>query len=91
MQALLTVEAAQQLRPESAPMRIVAAVLYALVGAGEAALEALQRLEVKHIMHDSLTPHLALPVALPSCDRAPSQVPPFPFTSIPPLSHSRAA
>ena len=55
VQALLVLEAAQQRRRVSAPLRLAATGLYSLLGAPAAAAESFGALDVKHIQHDTLS------------------------------------
>ena len=54
-QALLVLEAAQQRRKVSAPLRLAATGLYSLLGAPTAAAESFGALDIKHIQHDTLS------------------------------------
>ena len=55
LQALLALEAAQQARKVSAPLRLAAVGLCALLGAPEAAAAHFSALDIKHIQHDTLS------------------------------------
>ncbi|KAL6772088.1 hypothetical protein ACKKBG_A28890 [Auxenochlorella protothecoides x Auxenochlorella symbiontica] len=62
--ALFVLEAAQTTRTSSAPLRLHAAALYALLGCPRAAAMQLEALGVKQILHDSMTAHWLLPALL---------------------------
>lgn len=64
--ALFVLEAAQATRTSSAPLRLHAAALYALLGCPRAAAMQLEALGVKQILHDSMTAHWLLPALLDS-------------------------
>ena len=52
---VLVLEAAQQRRKVSAPLRLAATGLYSLLGAPTAAAESFGALDIKHIQHDTLS------------------------------------
>lgn len=60
-QAVLVLEAAQVQRKVSAPLRLAATALYSLAGAPRQATASLSALDVKYILHDTLTGHWLLP------------------------------
>ena len=60
-QAVLVLEAAQVQRKVSAPLRLAATALYSLAGAPRQAAASLSALDVKYILHDTLTGHWLLP------------------------------
>jgi hypothetical protein len=55
VQALLVLEAAQQGRTHSAPMRLAALALRSLLGTAPSAIECFDALAIKHIQHDTLS------------------------------------
>ncbi|KAK9867602.1 hypothetical protein WJX84_007687 [Apatococcus fuscideae] len=61
LQALLVVEAGQQKRHVSAPLRLTACFLSSLLVAPTIASNQAGPLEIKHIMHDSVSGHVLLP------------------------------
>eukprot|EP00887_Chlorella_sp_A99_P001333 scaffold14.g1333.t1 len=61
VQAVLVLEAAQVRRKVSAPFRLACTALYSLLGAPQAAARHFAGLDVKHILHDSMTGHWLLP------------------------------
>ncbi|KAL4447959.1 hypothetical protein ABPG75_005178 [Micractinium tetrahymenae] len=62
LQALLVLEAAQQRRKVSAPLRLAATALYSLLGAPGLVAAQLAALDIKSILHDSMTDHWLLPL-----------------------------
>jgi N-terminal acetyltransferase B complex non-catalytic subunit len=64
LQALLVLEAAQVRRRVSAPLRLAACALYGLAGAPKEAATNLSALDIKFILHDTLTGHWLLPLLL---------------------------
>ena len=63
-QALLVIGAAQVRRRVSAPLRLAACALYGLAGAPKEAAASLAALDIKFILHDTLTGHWLLPLLL---------------------------
>lgn len=51
-------------RRVSAPLRLAAAALYSVVGAPKLAAQSLAALDIKYILHDTLTGHWLLPALL---------------------------
>ena len=64
--ASLAIEAAQVRRTVAAPLRLSACGLYALLNAPKKAIAQLTALDVKSILHESITGHWALPTLLAS-------------------------
>ncbi len=64
--AILALEAAQVRRTVAAPLRLSACALYALLNAPAKATAQLTALDVKSILHESMTGHWALPTLLAS-------------------------
>jgi N-terminal acetyltransferase B complex non-catalytic subunit len=64
--AILALEAAQVRRTVAAPLRLSACALYALLNAPKKSTAQLTALDVKSILHESLTGHWALPTLLAS-------------------------
>ncbi|EFN56700.1 hypothetical protein CHLNCDRAFT_144070 [Chlorella variabilis] len=62
VQAVLVLEAAQQRRKVSAPLRLAATALYSLLGAPKLAAAQFAALDIKSILHDSMTGHWMLPL-----------------------------
>ena len=58
VQALLVLQAAQQSRTHSAPVRLAALALRGLLGAPPSAMECFDALAIKHIQHDTLSGEL---------------------------------
>ncbi|KAK9835553.1 hypothetical protein WJX74_002846 [Apatococcus lobatus] len=61
IQALLIVEAGQQKRHVSAPLRLAACFLSSLLAAPALATAQAGALDIKHIMHDTISGHVLLP------------------------------
>lgn len=60
VQALLVLEAAQVRRRVSAPFRLACTALYGLLSAPQLAVQHFSALDIKHILHDSMTGHWLL-------------------------------
>jgi tetratricopeptide (TPR) repeat protein len=60
--ALVSIEAAQVKRTVSAPLRLAASALYGLIGAESLATKQFAALDIKGVLHDSLTGHWMLPI-----------------------------
>ncbi|KAK9804253.1 hypothetical protein WJX72_003568 [[Myrmecia] bisecta] len=73
LQAVLVVEAGQQRRSVSSPLRLAATALYTLLGAAAPADSNFRMLDIKHIMHDTMTGHQILPVVMSSLWEARAQ------------------
>lgn len=61
---LLTLEAAQVKRTVAAPLRLACCALYGLLGAPKLAAAHFKALDIKSILHDSMTGHWILPLLL---------------------------
>ena len=64
---LVFIQAAQQARHVSAPLRLAASAIYGLLGADELASAEFAALDIKGVLHDSLTGHWLVPMLLASC------------------------
>ena len=64
---LLSIEAAQIQRKVSAPLRLAASALYGLLGADSLASKQFASLDIKGVLHDSLTGHWILPMLMAAC------------------------
>ncbi len=65
--ALVFIERAQMERTVSAPLRLAASALYGLLGAQSLATSQFSRLDIKGVLHDSLTGHWLLPILTALC------------------------
>eukprot|EP00890_Picochlorum_soloecismus_P006659 jgi/Picsp_1/818/NSC_04307-R1_tetratricopeptide repeat-containing protein len=64
---LLSIEAAQVQRKVSAPLRLASSALYGLLGADSLASKQFASLDIKGVLHDSLTGHWILPMLMAAC------------------------
>lgn len=64
---LLSIEAAQVQRKVSAPLRLASSALYGLLGAESLASKQFASLDIKGVLHDSLTGHWMLPMLMAAC------------------------
>lgn len=64
---LLFIERAQMERTVSAPLRLAASAIYGLLGAQSLAITQFARLDIKGVIHDSLTGHWLLPILSTLC------------------------
>ena len=65
--SLVSIEAAQVERTVSAPLRLAASALYGLLGAESLATKQFAALDIKGVLHDSLTGHWMLPIISSWC------------------------
>lgn len=65
--ALLCIEFAQVERKVSAPLRLAASALYGLLGAASLSSEQFATLDIKGVLHDSMTGHWMIPIVMASC------------------------
>ncbi|WPT10720.1 N-terminal acetyltransferase B complex auxiliary subunit NAA25 [Picochlorum sp. SENEW3] len=65
--ALLCIECAQVERKVSAPLRLAASALYGLLGAASLSSEQFATLDIKGVLHDSMTGHWMIPIIMASC------------------------
>ena len=65
--ALLFIERAQVERTVSAPLRLAASAIYGLLGAQSLAIAQFARLDIKGVLHDSLTGHWLVPILSALC------------------------
>ena len=64
---LVFIQMAQQARHVSAPLRLAASAIYGLLGADELAVEEFAALDIKGVLHDSLTGHWLIPMLAAAC------------------------
>ena len=64
---LVFIDAAQQARHVSAPLRLAASAIYGLLGADALAAAEFESLDIKGVLHDSLTGHWLIPMLAAAC------------------------
>ena len=64
---LVFIDAAQQARRVSAPLRLAASAIYGLLGAESLAAAEFEALDIKGVLHDSLTGHWMIPMIAAAC------------------------
>lgn len=64
---LVFIDAAQQARHVSAPLRLAASAIYGLLGADSLAAVEFEALDIKGVLHDSLTGHWLIPMLAAAC------------------------
>jgi hypothetical protein len=65
--SLILIESAQKKRTASAPLRLAASALYGLLGAESLAAAQFSALDIKGVLHDSLTGHWMIPIISAYC------------------------